>query len=67
MAAEAHRRYKEIMRDVEGMIDDHSELPVCCRYLKSLQEIQNLASVRNRQVTSIHLVVQFMLGTNLHS
>jgi len=25
MAAEAHRRYKEIMRDVEGMIDDHSE------------------------------------------
>ncbi|EPE26920.1 HAD-like protein [Glarea lozoyensis ATCC 20868] len=25
MAAEAHRRYKEIMRDVEGMIDDHIE------------------------------------------
>ena len=25
MAGEAHRRYWEIMRDVEGMIDDHSE------------------------------------------
>jgi IMP and pyridine-specific 5'-nucleotidase len=25
MAAEAHRRYKEIMRDVETMIDDHSK------------------------------------------
>lgn len=25
MAEEAHRRYWEIMRDVEGMIDDHSE------------------------------------------
>ena len=25
MAAEAHRRYAEIMLDVEHMIDDHSE------------------------------------------
>jgi hypothetical protein len=25
MAEEAHRRYAEIMQDVEGMIDDHSE------------------------------------------
>jgi hypothetical protein len=24
MAEEAHRRYAEIMQDVEGMIDDHS-------------------------------------------
>lgn len=24
MAEEAHRRYAEIMRDVENMIDDHS-------------------------------------------
>lgn len=24
MSEEAHRRYAEIMRDVEGMIDDHS-------------------------------------------
>jgi IMP and pyridine-specific 5'-nucleotidase len=28
MAEEAHRRYWEIMRDVEGMIDDHSEFLV---------------------------------------
>lgn len=27
MAEESHRRYAEIMRDVELMIDDHSELP----------------------------------------
>jgi hypothetical protein len=27
MAEEAHRRYAEIMQDVEGMIDDHSKLP----------------------------------------
>lgn len=26
MAEEAHRRYAEIMRDVELMIDDHSEM-----------------------------------------
>ena len=25
MAAEAHRRYEEVMQDVEDMIDDHSE------------------------------------------
>lgn len=25
MAAESHRRYAEIMKDVEEMIDDHSE------------------------------------------
>lgn len=30
MAEEAHRRYAEIMRDVENMIDDHStSLPSC--------------------------------------
>lgn len=27
MAEEAHRRYAEIMRDIEHMIDDHSEFP----------------------------------------
>jgi hypothetical protein len=27
MAKEAHRRYWEIMRDVEGMVADHSEFP----------------------------------------
>lgn len=27
MAEEAHRRYAEIMRDVEMMIDDHSMFP----------------------------------------
>jgi IMP and pyridine-specific 5'-nucleotidase len=27
MAEEAHRRYAEIMRDVELMIDDHSACP----------------------------------------
>lgn len=27
MAEEAHRRYAEIMRDVELMIDDHSREP----------------------------------------
>jgi hypothetical protein len=26
MAEEAHRKYVEIMRDIEHMIDDHSEL-----------------------------------------
>ncbi len=26
--AEAHRRYSEILRDVEAMIDEHSKLPV---------------------------------------
>lgn len=26
MAEEAHRRYAEIMQDVEDMIDDHSKL-----------------------------------------
>jgi len=25
MAEEAHRRYAEIMKDIEDMIDDHSE------------------------------------------
>lgn len=25
MAKEAHRRYAEVMQDVEDMIDDHSE------------------------------------------
>ena len=25
MAEEAHRRYEEIMKDIEGMIDDHSK------------------------------------------
>lgn len=31
-AAEAHRRYREIMRDVEGLVNDHSEPPslACC-------------------------------------
>jgi hypothetical protein len=28
MAEEAHRRYAEIMQDVEHMIDDHSTFPV---------------------------------------
>lgn len=28
MAEEAHRRYAEIMRDVEVMIDDHSMNPL---------------------------------------
>lgn len=27
MAAEAHRRYAEILKDVEQMVDDHSEYP----------------------------------------
>jgi hypothetical protein len=27
MAEEAHRRYAEIMKDVEDMIDDHSKCP----------------------------------------
>lgn len=30
MAEEAHRRYAEIMRDVEMMIDDHSKFAFCC-------------------------------------
>ncbi len=33
MAEEAHRRYAEIMRDVEMMIDDHSTCIESCRPL----------------------------------
>lgn len=29
MAEVAHRRYAEIMKDVEDMLDDHSELANC--------------------------------------
>lgn len=29
MAAIAHRRYAEIMRDVEELINDHSSCPPC--------------------------------------
>jgi IMP and pyridine-specific 5'-nucleotidase len=32
MAAEAHRRYAEIMSDVEHMIDDHSEFHVLSNF-----------------------------------
>lgn len=35
MASTAHRRYAEIMRDVEALINDHSRMscpPACCVY-----------------------------------
>lgn len=37
MAEEAHRRYAEIMKDVEDMIDDHSKcLSICFIALSNL-------------------------------
>lgn len=33
MAEQAHRRYAEIMKDIEDMIDDHSESRISsCEY-----------------------------------
>lgn len=41
MAEEAHRRYAEIMRDVELMIDDHSMI-LLARFEKEISDSKQL-------------------------